>query len=278
MAYRACSSRLIRMIKKTMTTPYELTLQTFGDHGPPLLILHGLFGSSRNWTSIARHLQARFCVFVPDLRNHGASPHSTKMDYPHLAADIQCLLKQHKIQRTAVLGHSMGGKIAMWLALTEPASVGKLIVVDIAPVAYRQEFGHIINSLKNLPLALLQTRGDADNLLANNIAEPGLRQFLLQNLVYSDNRYQWRIDLNIFKQALPNLASFPPTETLTPFNNRSLFIAGGNSSYDVPSEYDVIQALFPQSELAIIESAGHWLHAEQPARFLPIIDEFLANG
>lgn len=261
-----------------MATAQNLALQSFGDNGPPLIIMHGLLGSSRNWSAVARHLQSRFHVLVPDLRNHGASPHTPKMDYPHLAADIKFLLEQEEIQCASVLGHSMGGKAAMWLALSEPGLVCDLIVVDIAPVTYRQEFGHIITSLKNLPLTQIEKRSDADELLANEIAEPDLRHFLLQNLVYSDDQYQWRIDLNIFERALPILASFPSSKTLPAFGGKSLFIAGRNSSYDVPAEFAKIQALFPRSEMATVEAAGHWLHAEQPGQFLQIVDAFLAKS
>ncbi|MGH8551641.1 MAG: alpha/beta fold hydrolase, partial [Methylococcales bacterium] len=180
----------------------DLSCESFGDKGPALLILHGLFGAGRNWTSIARKLAEHHRVLLPDLRNHGASGHSPDMDYPHLAADLLRLLDTRRIDSAAVIGHSMGGKAAMWLALTEATRVSQLIAVDIAPVHYDHNFDQILSGMRSLPLAEIKSRGQADEWLSKSIPEPGLRQFLLQNLVFEKGRYRWRIDLEIFQRAV----------------------------------------------------------------------------
>ncbi|MEN8261630.1 MAG: alpha/beta fold hydrolase [Pseudomonadota bacterium] len=240
-----------------------------------MTILHGLFGSGRNWNVIARRLSEQARVWVPDLRNHGASPHSEPMTYPAMAADVRALLDEQGIERSDMIGHSMGGKAAMWLALTEPERVNKLVVVDIAPVRYAHSFRNIIRTLRRLPLDHVTGRADADGWLAQHIPELALRQFLLQNLIRRENRSLWRINLDGIERALPALMAFPEAGRVRPFHGKVLFVAGGRSNYILPEHTVVIRRLFPHACIERLPDAGHWLHSEQPEQFMNVVQAFL---
>lgn len=251
----------------------ELAFEEFGDsNNSPLIILHGFFASSRNWRQIALRLAARFHVYVPDIRNHGASPHNPLMDYPSMAADLLRFMDDHNFKTASLLGHSMGGKVAMWLALTAADRVNKLIVADIAPVSYKHSFDKTILGLKTLPLAEISNRKQAETLLAETIPELSYRQFLLQNLVLQDGKYCWRVDLDIFHQMSPNIAAFPNADHLAPFTGKALFIAGADSDFVKPED---IKSLFPKAALSTIADAGHWLHIQQPDAFTTLVEDFL---
>jgi esterase len=250
----------------------NLVFDEFGDVGnPPLVILHGFLAFSRNWRQIARQLSSKFHVFAPDQRNHGASPHDPVMDYPAMADDLLAFLDGQGIDSAVLLGHSMGGKVAMWFALHFPERVSRLIVVDIAPVAYRHSFDTILQALKRLPLDQISNRKQADDLLAEAIPEQNFRQFLLQNLILQNGYYRWRIDLEIFTQAAPNIIGFPNTEELPPFYGESLFIAGSKSNY---LKEEAIKLLFPEASIETIVGAGHWVHVESPADFVQLVEVF----
>ncbi len=256
----------------------ELSYQQFGSDGPPLVILHGLFGSGRNWYSFARNLAQEYKVFVPDLRGHGDSPKVPPLDYPHMAADVAQLLAGEGLASAHLLGHSMGGKVAMYLALTRPALVDRLVVVDIAPVQYSHNFYDIIETLKQLPLDQITSRSEADAWLESRIENAAVRQFLLQNLVAENDHYHWRIDFDILEQALPAIAGFPQDSELQPFEGPTLFIAGGHSEYIKTQYHPAIRSLFPNALIKTIEDAGHWLHQDQPERFLEIVRCFLRKA
>jgi pimeloyl-ACP methyl ester carboxylesterase len=246
---------------------------------PPLILLHGLLGSGRNWLSVAEAFAPERRVLTPDLCGHGDSPSNGPLDIPGLAADIASLIARENLPQADLLGHSLGGKAAMWLALTRPEKVRRLIVVDIAPVSYpdhRANFGRLLDSLENLPLESLQNRADADERLTAAIPERGLRQFLLQNLVYRDGRYVWRVDLARIRAALPNLTGFPDTDNLPPFPGSTLFLGGGRSGYLLAEHLPLIEKLFPRAEIRRIADAGHWPHVEQPQEFLATAQSFLA--
>ncbi|MDP1770929.1 MAG: alpha/beta fold hydrolase [Methylobacter sp.] len=252
----------------------ELTFDEFGDpDNSPLIILHGFFASSRNWRQVAQKLAARFHVYVPDMRNHGVSEHHPLMDYPSMTADILQFIDERGLETVSLLGHSMGGKIAMWLALTSPNKVNKLIVADIAPVSYRHSFDNTVLALKALPLAELSNRKQAETLLAVAIPELSYRQFLLQNLILKDGKYCWRLDLDIFHRMAPNIAAFPKADHLAPFTGKALFIAGGNSDF---VQLEDINSLFPDAAFSTIADAGHWLHVQQPDAFMARVEDFLA--
>ncbi len=253
----------------------ELNAKVSGDSNhPPLIILHGLFGSSRNWSQLAEKFATQYQVYVVDLRNHGKSPHSQQMDYPAMAADLSELMNRHKIQSATVLGHSLGGKVAMWLALTQPDSVQRLIVVDIAPVQYSLGFSEIFRGIANVPLQAIVSRDQADSYLAKHISELSIRQFLLQNLVNRDGGYTWRIPFNSIEQAIPEIMGFPETTHVKPYRQPALFIGGGRSDYLLTQYHETISSLFPLHTIKTIENAGHWVHAEQPQQVFDVIQQF----
>ncbi|MCK5649274.1 MAG: alpha/beta fold hydrolase [Gammaproteobacteria bacterium] len=243
-----------------------------------MLILHGLFGSNRNWHPIARSLSDKHVVYSLDLRNHGKSPHSAIMDYPHMAEDVLAFIK-HEItpKQTGpvnIIAHSMGGKAAMWLALSQPEMVHKLVVVDIAPVAYEHDFSDVLNAFQSLPLESIQSRHDADHYLAEMIEQSSLRQFLLQNLQFKNAKYSWRLNLDAIIHSMSDITGFPDTKNIEPFPGRVLFIGGGQSDYLNKVNQKLTRELFPGASFSMIKSAGHWLHAEQPELFKALVEPY----
>lgn len=252
----------------------ELAFEEFGSpDNTPLIILHGFFASSRNWRQVAEKLSAKFHVYVLDMRNHGASPHHPVMDYPVMAADLLRFIESQGLKTVNLLGHSMGGKIAMWFALNHPDTVAHLIVVDIAPVGYTHSFDITIQALKALPLAEISNRKQAEELLVSAIPELSYRQFLLQNILLKNGEYCWRIDLDIFYRMAPNIVAFPNTDHLVPFTGKTLVIAGADSSYVSAED---IAVLFPEASISTIANAGHWLHVQQPDVFTEMVEEYCA--
>ena len=256
-----------------MNKAINLAFEEYGEPtAPALLILHGFFASSRNWRQIAKKLAEYQHIYLLDMRNHGKSAHDAIMDYPSMAADIELFLDKQQLAQANILGHSMGGKAAMWLALSRPELINHLIVADIAPVSYRHSFANLIQALKLLPLEQLTNRKQADNLLSGAIPESSFRQFLLQNLVLKEGKYTWRIDLDIFAKTANNIIAFPDTNTLGPYPDKVLFLAGETSNYIAKEN---IYNLFPKAEIKTIAKAGHWLHAEQPDAFCDAVNAFL---
>jgi esterase len=254
----------------------ELYYEELGENNAvPLILLHGFFASSRNWRKIAERLSESFHVFVPDMRNHGLSPHHPVMDYPSMTADMLKFMDTHQYTTVHLLGHSMGGKIAMWLALNHPERMNKLIVADIAPKSYDHSFDKTIQALIDLPLHEIKQRKQAESLLASAIPELDYRQFLLQNLILKDGRYSWRVNLDIFKAMAPNIVAFPETQNLSPYKGETLFIAGESSAYVSPE--DTLR-LFPEAKFSQIAKAGHWLHVQQPEVFAEVVENFLQRG
>jgi pimeloyl-ACP methyl ester carboxylesterase len=251
----------------------KLAFEEFGQsENPPLIILHGFLASARNWRFIAQKLSVHFHVYVLDMRNHGASPHAPLMDYPSMTNDVLRFIKQRDLKNASLLGHSMGGKIAMWFALNYPDCLDKLIVADIAPVSYSHSFDATLAALLSLPLNEITNRKQAEVFLAPRIPELSYRQFLLQNLVLVDGLYQWRINLDIFNHMAPHIAAFPQSEHLPPCQIKTLFIAGKDSNF---VKADGIYSSFPTAQLSFIADAGHWLHVQQPAAFLERVENFL---
>lgn len=247
--------------------PVELTFRRQGS-GPPLVCLHGLFGSGRNWVGIASALEDRFEVILPDLRNHGASPWSDEMTYAAMADDLAALLDRLGLARVRLLGHSMGGKAAMALALTAPERLSHLVVADIAPVAYPPALETYIEAMRAVDLARVDRRDQADAALAPAVPEPGIRSFLLQNLERREGRFAWRLNLEALARAMPAIRGFPDLSTAEPFQAPCCFIRGARSDYVRDEHLPLIRALFPTATLRTVEGAGHWVHAEQPQGFL----------
>lgn len=256
-----------------MNKAVTLVFEEYGDsNASTLLILHGFFASSRNWRKIARKLSVNYRIYLLDMRNHGESVHSEIMDYPSMAADIELFIDIQQLAKANILGHSMGGKAAMWLALSRPECINKLIVADIAPLSYRHSFDNLIQALKLLPLEKLTNRKQADSLLSGAIPESSFRQFLLQNLVLKDGKYSWRIDLDVFAQTADNIIAFPDTDGFNTYLDKVLFLAGAKSNY---IDRQSVKKLFPNAEIKTIDNAGHWLHVEQPELFCDAVNEFL---
>lgn len=246
-----------------------LHFEEFGEaHLPPLLILHGFFASNRNWRHISKQLSDSYHVYSIDLRNHGASPHDPLMDYPSMALDVKGFIEDHGLNTVDILGHSMGGKVAMWFALHHPEQLCKLIVVDIAPVSYQHSFDGLIDTLLELPLDELSNRKQADEWLRKAIEDLSFRQFLLQNLVLVDGHYQWRINLNYFKQAGLAIIEFPELDSGLRYPKPITVLAGENSKY---VDKAAVFRLFPQADIQQIANSGHWPHVEAPEAFLAAV-------
>jgi esterase len=241
--------------------------------GSPLVLLHGLFGSSTNWRNVARSLGDHYRVLVPDARNHGRSPHHSDMTYPAMAQDTADWLDMLAIEQPVLVGHSMGGKTAMMLALTAPERVASLVVIDIAPVNYGHSHMGLINAMQELDLTTLRSRGDADQSLAASIPDPALRGFLLQNLVLQDGRLFWRINLSALAAHMDDLIGFPDLAGRS-YSGPVMFVAGKRSDYVLPKYEEAIKDYFPTARLEYIE-AGHWVHAEQPAILIDLIRDFV---
>ncbi|PCI70269.1 MAG: alpha/beta hydrolase [Piscirickettsiaceae bacterium] len=243
---------------------------------PPLVILHGLFGSGRNWQGIAKQLSDRFTVYALDLRNHGLSAHADDMDYPLMAADVVEFLDSHDLAEATFLGHSMGGKVMMSFASSHPHRVKKLVIVDIAPVAYQHNFDDILQALNGVPLAEVSSRKQADAYLAKTIGVLSLRQFLLQNLTpVSSGGYQWRVNLKSIENNMDAIMGFPTENLKTTFAKPTLFINGGKSTYLSSKYQPAALALFPNGTFQTVANAGHWPHIESPTEFMVYLNKFL---
>jgi esterase len=256
----------------------ETVLLHYREYGeparPPLLLLHGLFGANGNWQGVVKQLHSQFRLILPDLRNHGRSPHHEVMDYPALAADVLALMDHLKLESVSLVGHSMGGKTAMWLALSQPERVDRLVVGDIAPVSYPNRFEQIFLGLQELPLEDLQSREAADQYLARRVSDRAVRQFLLQNLVKGPTGWSWRFALPVLQKSLPQLAGFPHAREMS-FAGKTLFIYGERSDYVTPAYRDAIERYFPHARLRMLNGVGHWLYAEQPEAFAQVVKGFL---
>lgn len=255
----------------------ELAFDEFG-LGPPLVVLHGLFGSGRNWQTVARRLAGTYRVFTVDLRNHGRSPHADAMGYEALAADVAALLVRLDLRDVRLLGHSMGGKTAMTLALRDAARIAKLLVVDIAPVAYEDQHTPLIDAMLSLPLPLIKHRNDADVRLRAAVPDPGLRQFLLQNLTPGPDGSRWRLNLPVLRREMDKLVGAVPAAPGAIYPGPVHFLHGGRSDRILDAHMPAISALFPAYRLHTIPNGGHWPHAEAPAEFMAALKDALNDG
>ncbi|HEY4650604.1 MAG TPA: alpha/beta fold hydrolase [Pontibacter sp.] len=245
-------------------------------HGQPLLILHGLFGTSDNWQTLARRLSENYHVILVDLRNHGRSPHSDQHDYDVMAADVLQLVDALQIPTPAIMGHSMGGKVAMNYALKYPTRLTKLIVVDIAPKAYPPHHDEIIDALQSVDLSTVTSRNEVDAQLAKTIKEEDVRLFLMKNLYRKeDNTFGWRMNLDALERNYDKIAAAITSDI--PFKKHTLFIKGGRSRYIKPEDiYSCIEHLFTLVEVETVPGAGHWVHAEAPDKVYELVTTFLS--
>jgi esterase len=243
--------------------------------GAPLIILHGLFGSSDNWYSLAKVFSNAFTVFVVDQRNHGLSPHSDDFDYRFLTEDLKEFIEEHHITQPVIVGHSMGGKTAMNFAVRYPDQVKSLVVVDIVPKAYPVHHDHILDGLRAVPLDKVSSRSEADQILAGFVPEPGVRQFLLKSLSRKESGgFEWRINVDAIEANIEAMGAgmmYPGT-----FQGPALFIKGSHSDYYKEGDETRIRSIFPKAEFSVMET-GHWVQAEKPEEFSKLVLGYLAE-
>jgi len=258
-------------------TTLKLFYKKLGE-GPVMIILHGLYGMSDNWLSAGRALSKYFEVYIPDQRNHGRSPHDPHHDYTAMRDDLLHFMDDHHIDKAVLVGHSMGGKTAMFFAMTYPERVNALVVIDISPRSYLDlsalsgpvtDHMNIINGMLNVDLSQSHTREDVDRQLAATVRSPKVRRFLLKNLESEGRKgLRWRINLETLRNELPQILegfeAGPYTEGAGITGFPVLFIKGGLSEYITDADQPLIRQIFPYAETRVIPDAGHWLHAEQP--------------
>jgi esterase len=249
----------------------KLSHQTFGT-GQPIVILHGLFGSADNWRSLAKQLATQALVITVDLRNHGRSPHCSEQTYALMSDDLVQLLQELNLKKVDIMGHSIGGKVAMDFSLRYPQWLRRMVVVDIAPKQYPDEHSAIFKALLAINLSLYSSRNQVDNALKLALPNKAVRQFLLMNLNLNGEQLDWRINLQALYDNYPEfLAAVCESEaSLIP----SCFIRGGQSNYISSEDEDLIKSRFPLAQLTTIKNAGHWVHADAPQQFLTTITEF----
>ncbi|MEM8880256.1 MAG: alpha/beta fold hydrolase [Pseudomonadota bacterium] len=241
-----------------------------GQGDVPVVIVHGLFGSARNWGAISKRMAETRRILTVDMRNHGESFRADTNTYVDMADDLAKVIAAH-CGVADVIGHSMGGKAAMVLALSHPNLVRRLVVADIAPVAYSHTQLHLIAAMQGLDLSAIDTRSQADAALTAQIAEPGVRAFLLQSLDLRGRR--WLLNLDVLAAEMPKIIGWPDIEG--PYSNATLFLSGGASDYVLPSHRAQIKRLFPKATFAKVTGAGHWLHAEKPREFQAAVEAYL---
>ncbi len=259
----------------------ELFYRKFGNEGDqPLIILHGLFGLSDNWVSFARRIALEgFQVFVPDQRNHGLSPHSGNFNYLALTDDLFEFIDEHHIEKPMLIGHSMGGKVAMRFALENPEMVEKLVVVDIGLKAYPPRVQHkkIIEAMRNIHPETLKNRRQAEELLEKWIPEKRIRLFILKNLHRtSQGNFEWKPNIDGIETNLDDM--FDAIQTAERFEKPALFIKGGASDYILQEDFNTIRQHFPHAEIITIAGASHWVHVEVPERFYQLTYGFLSGS
>jgi len=255
-----------------LAEPLPLSITDLGD-GTPVLILHGLFGRRRNWQAIQKRLSSVARIVTADMRNHGDSPWDDAMSYPAMAADLGKLIDDLDSGPVVVVGHSMGGKAAMTLALTHPERVLGLMVIDIAPVTYEHSYMPYIDAMRSVPLGELQRRSEAEPYMTEAIPDPGVRAFLLQNLGQDETGLKWQVNLDAIARGLPDILEFPHGAG-HPYEGPALFVRGANSDFVQDSHTPQIDNLFPAAEHADVAGAGHWVHAEKPEDTIRHISDF----
>lgn len=257
--------------------------------GFPLVIIHGLYGSSDNWLSVAKKLSASFQVFTIDQRNHGRSPNSEEHSYEAMKNDLAEFFDHQKIEKAIVMGHSMGGKTAMWFAANYPERIEKLIVVDIAPKDYflmndESQYhlhNNILRAMLEIDFSKIDPRKRVENFLNERIDRIEIVQFLLKNAHRNKetNQFEWRLNVPVLYDNLDEIISGVNgrwfKDRLSIYNYPILFIKGANSNYILPEDFDLIRRIYPESEIVEIPGASHWLHAEQPDLFMKAVWNFL---
>jgi pimeloyl-ACP methyl ester carboxylesterase len=253
----------------------ELFYNKYGQDGPPLVILHGLLGANGNWHTLSRtQFQKMATVYAVDQRNHGRSPHTERIDYPSMAADVRDFVEQHDLESVTLLGHSMGGKTAMQTALSYPERVDRLIVVDMAPKAYPPTHDDLLDALARIDPTEYEDRDAIDAALEEDVSSWAIRQFLLKNLKYDGEKYEWTMNLEAIRAHYDEIIDDIPADRS--YEGPTLFIRGETSDYVEDEDRAAIRKRFPSAELVTVEGAGHWVHADAPEAFADVVIDFLS--
>ena len=253
----------------------KLHSKKYGDKGQDLIVIHGLFGMSDNWSTLGRKFSKRFKVHLIDLRNHGRSPHSRDFNYDVMCEDLIEYIEDYNIKKPLVIGHSLGGKVAMKLAFTHAEILEKLLIADISPRRYNTDFHeNLLKILYSLPLEDFERREDIEEILAETFENRGMRLFLMKNLFRNEhNKFAWRFNIDVLLEKVSNIqeAEFINSKCNVP----TLFIRGGDSNYVTSEDEIIIKKHFTNFSISTIEGAGHWLHAEKPDLFYDEVIKFI---
>ena len=252
----------------------KLFSRKVGD-GQPIIILHGLFGQSDNWNSLAKQFaEQRFQVFTVDLRNHGLSPHSESWNYKVMCDDVLELINDYNLQNIILIGHSMGGKVAMQLAIDHPKVLDKLVIVDIAPKYYPLHHQSVLKALQAVNFSVIKTRKEAETILSEYITDFGTKQFLLKNIYWKENgEMDWRFNLKVIADQIENVGEATPEGSFC--DVPTLFIRGEKSNYILDNDMNLLQEIFSRTILETIAGAGHWVHAEKQQEFYQAVVDFI---
>jgi esterase len=253
----------------------KLFFREFG-HGQPAIILHGLFGQSDNWVTVGRRIADQFHVFIPDQRNHGQSPHTPVHSFPAMADDLAEFIEEHEIENPVLIGHSMGGKVAMTYALENPGKVAKLVIIDISPRKYPERVIHtqVISQMMGIDLEKINSRGEVEKLLDLRISDTRVRMFIMKNLYYKlHGKLAWRLNLEAINQSMDLL--FDGIRSENQYKGPTLFIRGGKSDYVTDADIPLIKSLFPKALIKTISGATHWVHADAPEELCFLLSSFL---
>jgi esterase len=252
----------------------ELNYKSFGQ-GEPILIMHGMFGMLDNWQWMARQLSKEYMVFLVDLRNHGKSPHSDEFSYHIMAEDIHQFMEDNWLHEATIVGHSMGGKVAMRFALEYPDMVDRLVVVDMAPKTYEGNHDSILKALQSFPIDQVENRTEAQEILSQSIPQMDVVQFLLKNLRRDRETggYRWKMNLPVIIDHYEEILGHEDSDLV--YEGPTLFLAGDQSDYVKADEFPAYKKNFPEAKLTYIKGAGHWVHAEAPETFLKHLMDFM---
>jgi esterase len=252
----------------------NLYYRELGEGNPPIVILHGVFGSSDNWLTVSKGLAETHKIYLLDARNHGQSPHTDEFNYDIMADDLFEFINQHQLVKPIIIGHSMGGKTVMKFALKYPGAFSKMVVVDISPRYYKPHHQTIIAGLSAIPIDNLKTRQEADDILKTFEPELGVRQFLLKNIYRNDdNGFSWRMNFEVIKNKIENIGE--ALNKGTKITKPTLFVRGSNSKYIQEEDIQLIHTIFSNVSIVTVEGSGHWVQAEKPKEFLEAVKKFL---